>query len=197
MQTLRQTLETLVGVALLATAIGCATSIQPLASEAVLTDLPGIEGKWVVSHSPYLFLKKGAQIGVTRCSVGRYEVEFEQNGKTARWHADAVLLEKAIYLDLFPNVETDRDAPELALQVSTHVILALSQNESTLKLYTFDIVQLERLAAEQGLTVPISNGDGNGARVVFIADAGKLQAFFRKHGPALRSTAPTFVLERQ
>jgi hypothetical protein len=178
--------------ALIASA-GCATSIQPLATPEVRTDVAGIAGDWIVERSLYQGLSTEARIRIVRRTVGRYDFEITQNGETSSWDGDAILLGKTMFADLVPHFEAEAEKAQDLLMIATHVFFIMEREEQTLKLYGFDHSRLDPLAQKEKLAV--ASPDSH--RLVFIAESKKLQEFFQEHGAEFQRKDPVVILKKK
>jgi len=172
---------------------GCATSIQPLATQDVATDVASIAGEWIVDRSHFPALKQEAAVHIIRRGVGIYDFEITQAGKTTNWDGDAIKLGDKIFADVVPNFEAEGSNLEELLLIATHAIFVMENDENSLKLYGFDHARLDPLAVKERLAVASSAKE----RLVFTADPKKLQAFFKEHGPALQNKEPAIILKKK
>lgn len=183
----------LLAISGLVTGVGCATSVQPLATSEVAADDKGIAGDWTVERSHYPALTKDATIRIMRRGVGIFDVEITQAGKTTNWAGDSIKLGDRLFADIVPNFEAEGSNLEELLLIATHVIFVLEADEQSLRLYGFDHARLDPLAVKEGLAVASSAKE----RLVFIADSRKLQAFFKEHGSVFQNKEPVIVLKKK
>ncbi len=171
---------------------GCATSLQPLATKDVRTDVADVEGAWIVENSTLDACEKGAILTISRLSVGRYDVRVTRDGKTTGWDCETVMLNKTMFIDMFMQKTEQDDEPERVLQIGTHAIFVLRRDETSLSLVGFDHTKLDKAAHDEKVVAPSPRND----RVVFVADTVRLQEFFAKHGVECAQPEPSVVLKR-
>lgn len=183
----------LLTVPALLAAPGCATSLQPLGTADVRTDVAGIAGEWTVERSLFQGLSSEARIRVHRRGAGMYDFAITQKDETTTWDADAVQLGRTVFADLFPHFEPDGEKPQDLLLIATHVFFVMESEGETLKFYGFDHARLDPLAVKEKLVM--TSPDKH--RIIFDADSKKLQQFFEEHGPALRQKDPAIILKKK
>jgi len=171
---------------------GCATSLQPLVSSEVRADIAEISGQWTVQDSLHGSIKTGSTLVIQRRGVGSHYVELDQAGEKSSWHADTVKLGDSVFVDLFPDFESDPDKPEGIQIIATHVFYMIQKTGQELKVYGFDHSKLDPLATEERVAVPSPRNQ----RLIFVAEPKRLQEFFEKHGAANLQKAPVLVFKK-
>jgi hypothetical protein len=179
-------------IVLIALISGCATSLQPLATKEVRTDVADVEGAWIVEDSNLVAYKKGATLKISRQTVGMYDLQVTQDDKTKGWDCETIALNNTIFVDIFPQKTEQDDEPERALQIGTHAIFILRRDATSLSLVGFDHTKLDKAALDEKLVASSPRND----RLVFIADTKRLQDFFAKHGVECAQQYPLLVLKK-
>ncbi len=172
---------------------GCATSLQPLVTAEVRTDVAEISGNWIVESSNYSSVQAGSKLRIKRRGVGSHNVEIDQSGEKSSWHADTVKLGDAIFVDLFPDFEADTEKPEGFLIIATHAFFVIQKKDQDLQLFGFDHGQLDVRAVEEHVAVSSPRNQ----RLVFTAEPKRLQEFFAKHGPPNLQKKPNIVFKKE
>jgi hypothetical protein len=173
--------------------LGCATSLQPLVSADVRTDVTGITGRWVLEQSNTSTIEVGAKLRIDRRGLGSHHVEIDQAGEKSSWNADTLKLGETIFVDLFPDFESDTEKPEGILIIATHVFMVVRMNKNSLELYGFDHANLDAQAIKENVVVPSPRNN----RLVFTAAPERLQEFFAKHGAANLQKQPTLIFKKE
>ena len=184
---------TALSIAVLLSISGCATSVQPLATPDVCTDVAVIDGEWIVELSKFGALEAGAKLKVIRRAVGCYDVQITQADVTTSWDGNAVLLGKTVFVDLVPVIDPDGDTLQESLLLAAHAIFVLHKNEKELTLHGFEHNKLYPLAYKEHLIAAPDRSH----RTVFVADSPQLQKFFQQHGQSLEVKEPIIVLKRK
>lgn len=172
---------------------GCATSLQPLATQETRTDVVDVEGSWVVEESTLAACRKEATLRIQRQTIGTYDLQVTQDGKTTGWDCETLTLNKTMFIDIFPQKTEQDDTHERVLQIGTHAFFILRRDATSLSLVGFDHAKLDKAALDEKLAVPSPRNE----RLVFIADTERLQKFFAKHGGECAQSFPMLVLKRR
>jgi hypothetical protein len=180
---------------LIAALVGCANTLQPLATAEVRVDLPHVEGEWRVGETTIAPSLQDARVKIHRRGTGSYELTLTEENQKSTWSCDTVKLGTTTFVDLAPHLEAVEDQQGAAdmLTLASHVILAVEQSGDEIRLFGFDHSKLDTIASQQGIAIDSATN----RRLLYVGKTKALQEFFGTTGAKyVQRAAPVLVLQR-